>query len=118
MIGKTLLIENTAQPVEESSRQRLVPLNRVPKLGMMPRNTRGKRIHVATVYKWAQRGLKGGRLRTWKVGRVRCTTEQALLEFFERTDGGSPNPQDASSSTPRRSRQARAAQQAKQKLGL
>jgi hypothetical protein len=54
----------------------LVPLQRVP--AMLP-----GRPHRSTVFRWAQRGCRGVRLRTVSVGRTKCTTEAWLWEFFE-----------------------------------
>lgn len=52
----------------------------------------GKRIHISTVYRWAQRGLRGGiRLETVKVGGGRYTSQEAVHRFVEavtRHDGG------------------------------
>ena len=41
------------------------------------------RTHRSTVYRWAQRGRRGVRLRAVTVGATRCTTEAWLMEFFE-----------------------------------
>ena len=49
----------------------------------MPRNMRGKTIHITTLIRWALHGVRGVRLKTVKVGRRRCTTRAWLLEFFE-----------------------------------
>jgi hypothetical protein len=54
----------------------LIPLQEASRL--LP-----KSLHVATLYRWASRGVRGVRLRTLCVGRARCTTEQWLAEFFE-----------------------------------
>jgi len=60
----------------------LTPLAAATRLGWMPRRN-GQPIHVATLYRWDTRGVKGVRLQTVMVGRTRCTTEQALREFFK-----------------------------------
>jgi hypothetical protein len=44
--------------------------------------TPGKRIHVATLYRWTDRGLRGQRLRYVQVGNTRCSTVEWALEFF------------------------------------
>ena len=52
-------------------------------------------ISVATLYRWASRGLRGVRLATWAQGATLCTTERALLEFMEKLAlGRSPTPAD------------------------
>lgn len=38
--------------------------------------------HVATVWRWATRGVKGVRLQTWTVGGRRFTTIPALEQFL------------------------------------
>ncbi|MEX2217051.1 MAG: DUF1580 domain-containing protein [Phycisphaeraceae bacterium] len=50
---------------------------------LAPCKANGKRIHIATITRWARRGLRGVRLRTVKFGRTPCTTEAWLHEFFE-----------------------------------
>jgi len=60
----------------------LIALSAATRLGWMPRRN-GQPIHVATLYRWDTRGVKGVRLQTVMVGRTRCTTEQALREFFK-----------------------------------
>jgi hypothetical protein len=74
----------------------LTPLSDVPKLRWMPRR-RGRAVDVRTVERWAQAGLKGIKLEVVSVGRVLCTTEAALLRFFERLKA--PNA-DAKALTP------------------
>ena len=59
----------------------------------LPRRRQGKKAHTATVYRWAQRGLRGVRLETLRVGGTLCTSREALQRFFERlTDTDSPPP--------------------------
>lgn len=48
---------------------------------------RGKRIHVATLHRWASRGVKGVQLETVRVGGTRCTSMEALQRFIERVTG-------------------------------
>ena len=42
----------------------------------------GDRPHVATLYRWATRGLAGCKLRTCYAGGHRRTTEQWVRQFF------------------------------------
>ena len=49
----------------------------------VPRRRAGRKCHVATVYRWAQRGVRGIRLETIQVGGTRCTSRQAMQRFFE-----------------------------------
>jgi hypothetical protein len=62
---------------------RLVRLADVPKIQWLPLRRAGRRLHLATIYRWAQRGLRGVRLEIVQAGGTRCTSEAALLRFFE-----------------------------------
>ena len=63
-------------------REELVPLPKVPKL--LPRRPNGKRLHISTVYRWAQRGVRDGiRLETLRIGGTTYTSRQALQRFAE-----------------------------------
>lgn len=58
-------------------------------LKLLPKTRRGRSPHVSTIFRWAQRGLKGVRLETISIGGVRCTTREALQRFFARlTENG------------------------------
>lgn len=48
---------------------------------LVPRSG-GKRIHVATLYRWTQRGVRGHRLEYIQAGASRCTSAEALARFF------------------------------------
>lgn len=50
----------------------------------LPRRRAGKRPHVATMYRWAQRGLRGVKLETIRVGGTLCTSLEALQRFCAR----------------------------------
>jgi hypothetical protein len=50
----------------------------------LPRRRRGRKSHVATLYRWATVGCRGIRLETIQVGATRCTSREALQRFFER----------------------------------
>ena len=49
----------------------------------LPTRRAGKRPHVATLYRWASRGLRGIRLETLQVGGTMCTSVEALQRFFD-----------------------------------
>jgi hypothetical protein len=40
--------------------------------------------HVNTVRRWADRGVRGVLLKTWRVGGRWFTSEEAILEFIKR----------------------------------
>jgi hypothetical protein len=48
----------------------------------MPRRHKGRTVHIATVFRWAQRGVRGVRLEVARVGGVTCTTEAAVRRFI------------------------------------
>lgn len=69
----------------------LVPLAAAAKL--LPKRRGGKPTHVATLFRWVQRGVKGVRLEAVQCGGVKCTSRPALSRFFQRlTSGGDPLP--------------------------
>ena len=44
----------------------------------------GKRVHVATLYRWMTYGVRGVRLESQYVGRTRVTSLEAIRRFSER----------------------------------
>lgn len=54
----------------------------------------GKRLHVSTIFRWANRGIRRVRLETVCVGARRMTSREALGRFFARLA------ENESSSTP------------------
>jgi hypothetical protein len=54
----------------------------------------GRGLHVSTLWRWAQRGVKGTRLETVMIGGIRYTSREALERFVARTtaaaDGTTP----------------------------
>ena len=49
----------------------------------LPRRRKSSRPHVATLYRWAQRGLRGVKLETIQIGGTCCTSREALQRFFD-----------------------------------
>jgi hypothetical protein len=100
------------------TQERVFPLNHAPRQKELPRRRYGKRPHVATLYRWAKRGLCGVRLETISVGGTLCTSVEALQRFFAGlTDIASPPTQTSH----RTRQQALAAQQVEadlNRLGL
>lgn len=70
--------------------ERLIPLSQVPELPWLQdlcqqkTGKRHRRLHVATVFRWAAKGVRGHRLEYLQLGGTRVTTEAALLQFFDR----------------------------------
>jgi hypothetical protein len=58
-----------------------VSLNVVPTL--IPTRSNGNNVSLWTVRRWAKSGIRGIRLKTYKVGETRCTTRDDLLWFFQ-----------------------------------
>jgi len=42
----------------------------------------GKSVDPRTIWRWAKHGVRGVRLESYKVGRHRYTTEDAVIEFL------------------------------------
>ena len=64
--------------------EKLIRLLDVPNLKWLPGGRGSERIHVSTVFRWAQHGRRGVRLETIVVSGAKCTTESALIRFFRR----------------------------------
>jgi len=58
----------------------------------LPARRRGKRPHVATLYRWSNRGCRGVKLETIQVGGTSCTSVEALQRFCERLSTGDAEP--------------------------
>ena len=56
--------------------------------GYVPGRKPGKKAHVSTLHRWAQRGVNGIRLETQKLGGVVVTSLEALQRFSERCTNG------------------------------
>jgi hypothetical protein len=59
---------------------------------LLPKTSASKRLHVRTLYRWIQRGLRSNdgmvvRLEAVKVGGLNCTSQEALQRFFDRLTG-------------------------------
>jgi hypothetical protein len=67
--------------------ENLIRLSEVPKLPFMPPTKDGKKIALATIYRWAMGGTGGVKLETLKVGGTLCTSVEALQRFFDALSG-------------------------------
>lgn len=61
---------------------KLLTLAQAARLRLWPRRRMSKRPHLATLYRWTTRGVRGIRLATVDVGATRCTTEAACRQFI------------------------------------
>ena len=75
----------------------------------LPCRRAGKRPHVATLYRWAKRGLQGKQLETIQIGGTMCTSVEALQRFFDRL-GAKQVPEIGQMSSRRNSQIQQAAQ--------
>jgi hypothetical protein len=83
----------------------------------LPKRSGGKKPHVATLYRWATRGLRGVRLETIRVGGTLCTSLEALQIFCERLSGRTTIPIAKLASATRR-RAAERAERMLDQLGI
>ena len=51
---------------------------------LLPCRRRGKKPNVATLYRWANAGVRGMRLESIMVGGTRRTSVEAIQRFFDR----------------------------------
>jgi hypothetical protein len=72
--------------------ERPIPLSDIPDLPFLPRRRRGKKLSKATVFRWANPGVRGARLEVIRVGNMLCTSLPALQRFFERLAQREPTP--------------------------
>jgi Protein of unknown function (DUF1580) len=70
------------------------PLTEAP--AQVPLRRGGKKINLATVYRWSTRGIRGVVLETIQIGGTRCTSAQALQRFFDRLSTAGRDPDCAS----------------------
>lgn len=74
--------------VEKSQIPELIPLHRLPDL--IPSSRRGKKLALATIYRWSQRG----RIPTVKIGGSRYVSASALAQILSVTaDGTAARPE-------------------------
>lgn len=65
--------------------ERIVSLSEAAAL--LPRRRQNRKPHVATLYRWSQRGCRGVVLETIQIGGTKCTSVEALQRFFDRLSG-------------------------------
>ena len=96
--------------------ERLVALTQVPKLSEIPKLRGGKRPHVATIYRWAQNGVRGVKLETVRLGGTVCTSVEAIQRFVKQLSD--PNATTSPSPTKARQRQVEAAERQLSQAGI
>lgn len=96
------------------STEAVVTLTEAPQ--HLPRRRKGKRPAVSTMFRWAQRGVRGVRLETIQVGGTKCTSLEALQRFCDRlSNPDSPQPHRT---VARRRRAAEAAERELERQGV
>ncbi len=61
--------------------EELIPVGRLPSL--IPSSRPGKRLNLATIWRWSTHGVRGARLETVLIGGVRYTSGAAVTRFVE-----------------------------------
>jgi hypothetical protein len=76
-------------------------------------------VHVATIHRWASRGVQGVRLATAKLGGKRVTSRQAIRRFSEElTAASSPEGLPSPTASAAHQRAIDAAEREAQELGI
>jgi hypothetical protein len=61
--------------------EHLVPMRDVPKL--LPARANGRPLHLSACYRWIEKGVRGTRLESIRVGGTTYTSREALQRFAE-----------------------------------
>jgi hypothetical protein len=80
-----------AEPTDISC-EPLIPLSEVPRRCEWLPERDGRKVHVITLYRWAQQGLRGHRLEAVRANGGLCTSDGALRRFFQRTTNPKADP--------------------------
>lgn len=75
-------LQQPDQQIMHDPRQELIALRELPKL--LPKRPNGKRVHLATIYRWIQRGVRGVRLRATKIGGSTFIEQRNLDDFIDK----------------------------------
>ncbi len=95
--------------------EELIPIRILP--ARLPSRVNGKQVHVTTVYRWINYGVRGVKLESLKVGGTTYTSTEALQRFAE----GLSHPRDVSTppySLTRQREIERAAREVNEMLGF
>lgn len=75
----------TKPPTKDDAEQPLPALSDLFAIEEVPARVEhlvGRRLHRSIPTRWCADGIAGVRLRSWRMGQRRLTTERALVEFF------------------------------------
>ncbi len=96
----------------------LIPLREVPNLPLLASVRSGKPLHISTVWRWANRGVRGRKLKVVRVGGTVCTSMRALMDFFEGSASLSSSSDESHPSRVTRSKHQKTIEDALNKLGI
>jgi hypothetical protein len=83
----------------------VIPVREIP--ARIPDNPRtGKKVNLATVFRWSQRGVRGIKLETILIGGTRHSSLEALQRFSDRATAVADGATSAIVSTPPARRKA------------
>jgi len=85
----------------------LIPLRQVA--AMRPAGRKGRPLHVATVYRWATRGIRGVRLEVIRLGGSLYSSREAVQRFADRLSAAPPGAEGREGTCRRHDSAARAA---------
>src|SRR4051794_645222 len=69
------------------TQEKPLPLKEAARLRCIPRRRGGRPLHYSTLLRWIQIGVRGIRLEAVRAGGSFCTTEPALIRFFNKLAG-------------------------------
>ena len=99
----------------DTTSEELISLTEAARL--LPRRRKGKRPHVATLYRWSIRGVRGVCLETVQVGGTRCTSREAIARFIDRLSVAN-NGTGTTTIAPNSDKRAQAAENELDRLGI
>lgn len=73
---------------------------------MLPARRGGRKVHVSTLFRWAQKGCRGVRLEVVRIGSALHTSKEAMARFCDRLTEAHPIPVSAEVATPASRREA------------
>jgi hypothetical protein len=99
VVNHRLFLEEVREMIDTQT-ETLIPINEAS--GHVP----GSKPHLATIWRWVQRGVRNVKLDTVLVGGKRYTSAEAIARFVEQTNAAADGPQ------PKRGIRSRARQRA------
>jgi hypothetical protein len=88
------------------TKERIITLGEAA--AMLPARRGGRKVHVSTLFRWAQKGCRGVRLEVVRIGSALHTSREAMARFCHRLTEAHPIPAPAEVATPASRREAHA----------